>query len=246
MRIASITVGTALLFCLTLTPVEAAPKGKGAAPTKVTSSKPPTAAKTTSPKTPKTTAKVTKATTTAKASTPKPKAPKTTSTSETTLAKSETRSAKKRDTPSMTTSSTATPTTTTTVDFTSGKVGERLTKNTKLADRLASQLTALGYKGDVYQAGYGFKNLGQFVAALNNAQNHGLSFEQLKTLMTGRSVDANGVVLYANQNADGTVTMVPLEKVTNPAPTKSLGQAKRTIGTSVGEAETTTPTAGTR
>ena len=49
----------------------------------------------------------------------------------------------------------------------------------------------MGYTGDVFEAAYGFKNLGQFNAAVNNAQNHGLSFEQLKTLMTGVSVDAD-------------------------------------------------------
>lgn len=225
MRIVSITVGTALVLCLTLAPIDAASKGKGPAPVKVSSSKAPTAAKAPpSPKTTKTTAKVTKApkvTTTAKASS----TPKTTKTSQTKLAKAET-----------------TPTTTTTIDFTNGKVGERLTRNTKLAEKLGNQLTAMGYTGDVYEAAYGFKNLGQFVAAVNNAQNHDLSFEQLKTLMTGVSVDAEGVVLYANRNPDGTVTMVPLEEVTDRAPTKSLGQAKKTIEVPVVEADTTTPT----
>ena len=47
------------------------------------------------------------------------------------------------------------------------------------------------------------------------------------------SVDAAGVVLYANRNPDGTVTMVPLAALTNPAPTTSLGQAKQTIATPV-------------
>jgi hypothetical protein len=51
--------------------------------------------------------------------------------------------------------------------------------------------------------------------------------------MTGVPVDAAGVVLYANRNPDGTVTMVPLAELTNPAPTTSLGQAKKTIATSV-------------
>jgi len=94
---------------------------------------------------------------------------------------------------------------------------------------LASQLTALGYTGDVYQAGYGFKNVGQFNAAVNNAQNHAIPFEQLKTLMTGVTVNSQGVVLYANRNPDGTVSMVPREQLTNPVPTKSLGQAKKAI-----------------
>ena len=83
-------------------------------------------------------------------------------------------------------------------------------------------------------------------AAVNNAQNHDLSFEQLKTLMTGVSVNAAGIVLYANRNLDGTVTMVPLEALTDPAPTASLGQAKKTIATPVVELHTTTPTTARR
>jgi hypothetical protein len=249
MRITEITVGTAMVLCLTLAPIAAASKGKGPAPVKVSTSKAPTAPKSTpSPKT--TTAKTTKGpkvTTTTKGSGPT----KTTTTSQTKLAKAETRSPKKSGSTSTTTSltttsSTTTPTTTTTIDFTKGKVGERLTKNTKLAERLGTRLTAMGYTGDVYQAGYGFKNLGQFIATVNNAQNHQLSFEQLKTLMTGVSVDPDGVVLHANRNPDGTVTMVPLEEVTDPAPTKSLGQAKKTINTTVVETDTTTSTTVTK
>jgi hypothetical protein len=234
MRIVRITLGTAMVLCLTLAPLDAASKGKGPTPVKVSPSKAPTAKATPSPKTTKTTAKVTKAPkTTAKASS----TPKTTTTSQTKLAKAETKSAKNSSS-----TLTTTPTTTATIDFTTGKIGEKLTKNTKLAAKLASQLTAMGYTGDVFEAAYGFKNFGQFNAAVNNAQNHNLSFEQLKTLMTGVSVDAAGVVLYANRNPDGTVTMVPLAALTDPAPTTSLGQAKRTIATLVVEPDTTTPT----
>ena len=237
MRIARITLSTAIVLSLTLAPIEAAPKGKGSAPIKVTSSKAPT---TTGSKAPK-------VTTTAKSGAPKTHGPKTTTTSDTKLARAEARSAKKSGTTSTTTSSTSTSssTTTATVDFTQGKVGERLTKNTKLAEKLANQLSLMGYTGDVYQAGYGFKNPGQFVAAVNNAQNHEIPFEQLKTLMTGMSVSPAGVVSYANLNPDGTVSMVPLEKVTSPAPTKSLGQAKQTIANTV-ETETTATTTGTK
>ena len=240
MRIARNTIGTAMVLCLTLAPLDAASKGKGPAPVKVSSSKAPKAPKATpSPKTTKTTAKVTKApkvTTVAKGSSTTKTKTKTTTTSQTKLAKAETRSARKSST-----ASTTTPTTTATIDFTQGKVGEKLTKNTKLAEKLGNKLTAMGYTGDVFGAAYGFKNFGQFNAAVNNAENHGLSFEQLKTLTTGVSVDAAGVVRYANLNPDGTVTMVPFEALTNPAPTTSLGQAKKTIATSVVPG-TTTPT----
>jgi hypothetical protein len=197
---------------------------------------------TASPKTSKTTAKATK---TPKVTTTSG-APTTTTTAQTKPGKAETKSAKKPGTTSTTTSLTTTtatgtePTTTTKIDFTQGKVADLLTKNTKLAEKLANQLKAMGYAGDVYEAADGFKSLGGLVSTVNNAQNQNLSFEQLKALRTGMSVDADGVVLYANRNPDGTVTMVPLEKVTNPAPTQSLGQAKKTLQTSNTTTTTTT------
>jgi hypothetical protein len=231
MHFVEITAGTAIMLCLTLAPIDAASKGKGSAPTKVSSSHPPAA-------TPS--AKATKA----------PKvttsgAPTTTTTAQTKPGKAETKSAKKAGTTSTTTTTatgttTTEPTTTTKIDFTQGKVADLLTKNTKLADKLASQLKAMGYAGDVYEAAYGFKSLGAFVSTVNNAQNQSLSFEQLKTLRTGMSVDADGVVLYANQNPNGSVTMVPREQLTNPAPTQSLGQAKKTLQTSNTTTTTTT------
>jgi hypothetical protein len=217
-------VGTAMVLSLAFAPLEAAPKGKGPAPVKVSApkaSKAPKAPKAApSPKTTKTTAKVTKA-------------PKTTTTSQTKLAKTETRSTKKSGTASAIATPTTTPTTPTPIDFTKGKAGEKLAKNAKMAAKLGAKLTALGYTGTVFEAAYGFKNFGQFNAAVNNAQNLGLSFDQLKTLMTGVSVSPTGVVLYANLNPNGTVTMVPLAQLTNPAPTTSLGQAKKTIATTV-------------
>jgi hypothetical protein len=67
------------------------------------------------------------------------------------------------------------------------RVQERLQKNTKLADRLEGRLP----KGaDLMEAADGFKNLGQFVAAVNVSSNLGLDFEKLKTAMVddGRSL----------------------------------------------------------
>jgi uncharacterized lipoprotein NlpE involved in copper resistance len=60
--------------------------------------------------------------------------------------------------------------------------------------------------------------------------------------MTGVSVDPNGNVTKANLNADGTVSMVDPTKVTNPAPTKSLGQSIHTLKPTA-DANTTAKTA---
>jgi hypothetical protein len=67
--------------------------------------------------------------------------------------------------------STTTTTSPTTVNFATAPLGQKLTKNTALQSKLATRLTALGYKGTVFEAAYGFKNLGQFVAATNVSQN---------------------------------------------------------------------------
>src|SRR5579859_2740764 len=61
-------------------------------------------------------------------------------------------------------------------------VSERLSDNTKLAARLQSLLP----KGTNLQtAASGFKNLGQFVAAVHVSHNLGIPFDQLKAKMLG-------------------------------------------------------------
>jgi hypothetical protein len=235
MHLVKLALGTIAVLGLTFGSVSAAPKGPktGRPVAKASASKAPKATKTASaPKTPKTTAA------------PKSKAAKLTSPKGSSNARA-TKAAKvdaklAKSPTSTTTTATTTTTTPETVDFTKGKVAEKLAKNSALRTKLESQLTALGYGGTVFEAAYGFKNQGQLVAALNNAQNHTLSFEQLKTLMTGISVDAAGVILKANLNPDGTVTMLPPDQVTNPAPTQSLGQAKKTIAAEAIDTETPT------
>jgi hypothetical protein len=59
-------------------------------------------------------------------------------------------------------------------------VQQKLQRNTKLADKLSSRLPA---QTDLMAASAGFKNLGQFVAAVNVSNNLGLSFTDLKARM---------------------------------------------------------------
>jgi len=156
-----------------------------------------------------------------------------------------------------TTTTTNTSATATSINFAATPVGAKLTKNTALQSKLSTRLTALGYTGTVFEGAYGFKNLGQFVAATNVSQNLGIPFEQLKLQMTGLTVDATGKVMKANLNPDGSVTLVDPANVTKAAPTKSLGQSIQTLkptadattaattATSAAETEiehTTTPT----
>ncbi len=127
------------------------------------------------------------------------------------------------------TSSSQTTTSPTTINFATTPLGQKLTKNTALQSKLMTKLTTLGYAGTVFEAAYGFKNLGQFVAATNVSQNLGIPFNQLKLQMTGLSVDANGNVMKANLNPDGTISLVDPANVTNAASTKSLGQSIQTL-----------------
>ena len=73
---------------------------------------------------------------------------------------------------------TTTPPGTTTVPLT--PVQQKLQKNTNLASKLATRLPE---GTDLMKAAAGFRNLGQFVAAVNVSNNLGISFADLKTKM---------------------------------------------------------------
>ena len=116
-------------------------------------------------------------------SSPKPKAPakpvktetraaKTTAKAETRAAKTETKAARKSGTIPATTTTVVTATTPTTHSV----------KNPKLEARL---LTLLPAGTNIQDASQGFKNWGQFVAALHVSNNLSIPFADLKTAMTG-------------------------------------------------------------
>src|SRR4051812_9393342 len=133
--------------------------------------------------------------------------------------------------------STGGTTPTTKIDFTATPVGQKLSRNTALNSKVVTRLQAAGYTGSVYQAAYGFKNLGQFVAATNVSKNLGIPFEQLKVQMTGVKVAADGTVMKAMVDASGKVTLIDPSKTTDPslspAATKSLGQSIQTLKSGV-------------
>jgi hypothetical protein len=127
-------------------------------------------------------------------------------------------------------SSSSTGTSTRTVDFTTTALAQKLQKNSALRSKIEAKLAAAGYTGTVYEAAYGFKNLGQLNAATNQVQNHGYSFDLLKVQMTGMYVDPQTHAFYrANRLPDGTVKLVSPELATNPVSTGSLGQSKQAI-----------------
>jgi hypothetical protein len=108
--------------------------------------------------------------------------------------------------------------TTTTVTTTTGTltpVQMKLQRNTNLASKLQSRLP-LGT--DLMAASEGFRNLGQFVAAVNVSNNLGLDFAKLKTAMVNdrmslgqaiqsqrTSVDATAEATRAQRQADSLI-----------------------------------------
>jgi hypothetical protein len=129
---------------------------------------------------------------------------------------------------------TSSPTRTTPLDFAGTSVGQKLQNNGAIRSKIEAKLRAAGYTGSVYEAAYGFKNLGQLNAATNQVQNQGYSFNLLKVLMTGTYVDPQTHVVYrTNRLPDGTVRLVRTDLATTPASTQSLGQAKQAIAAGI-------------
>ncbi len=69
-----------------------------------------------------------------------------------------------------------------------------LSQNTKLSNKLQSLLPA---GTNLQQAAQGFKNLGQFVAAVHVSHNLGIPFDQLKAKMIGPPKESLGQAIHA-------------------------------------------------
>ena len=112
------------------------------------------------------------------------------------------KTAGKAKTVATTTTAPAPPTTPGTIPLT--PVQQKLQKNTNLAAKLTTRLPA---GTDLMTASAGFRNLGQFVAAVNVSSNLGIPFDQLKTKMVtdgkslGQSIQALKPVASATVEA---------------------------------------------
>ena len=174
--------------------------GKTTTTTRTTSTTPTTKATTAKATTAKaTTAKAT----TAKTTTPKTRTASTTptrkeiETKETEAKETEAKEVEAKEVETKTTTSPTRKVTTTKTTATSGttlsRVQLKLQSNTQLANRLQSRLPS---GTNVVSAASGFRNLGQFVAAVNVSHNLGIPFSQLKTDMVtnhmslGQSIQA--------------------------------------------------------
>ena len=72
-------------------------------------------------------------------------------------------------------------------------VSTRLSSNTKLSGKLQSLLPP---GTDLQAAASGFKNLGQFVAAVHVSHNLGIPFDQLKAKMQGPPTESLGKAIH--------------------------------------------------
>jgi hypothetical protein len=74
-----------------------------------------------------------------------------------------------------------------------GSISQKLASNTKLAGKLQSLLPP---GTDLNAASAGFKNLGQFVAAVHVSHNLGIPFDQLKSKMLGPPAESLGKAIH--------------------------------------------------
>ncbi|HYU42200.1 MAG TPA: hypothetical protein VEQ84_08620 [Vicinamibacteria bacterium] len=127
-----------------------------------------------------------------------------------------------------------TATTTTTTSTTPTRAQQLLAQNTKLRDKLRTRLPA---GTDMDLAASGFRNLGQFVAAVNVSNNLGLSFDDLKARMTGTNPVSLGQAIQQVKGLDAATATTTaqtaltqadreIQSTTTVTTTKTKGKAK--------------------
>jgi hypothetical protein len=125
-------------------------------------------------------------------------------------------------------------------------VQQKLQRNTNLADKLRTRLPA---GTDLMTASAGFKNLGQFVAAVNVSNNLGLKFADLKTQMVtdGMSLGQSIQKLKSTANVETEVRQAELQATTmiNSSTTATTAASTRKSKTRTPHASSTATTAGT-
>ena len=114
---------------------------------------------------------------------------------------------------------------------------EKLQRNTKLAEKLEARLP----KGmDLMEAAEGFKNLGQFVAAVNVSNNLKLPFESLKTSMVEDGYSLGQSIQRVKAELNGTVEAQRAERDAQRLIAETESPSAST--TTTGAATTTTST----
>ena len=119
-----------------------------------------------------------------------------------TTAPAKTAKAAKSTTSTTTTTTTTSNTTGTTTPVTLTPVQQKLQKNTKLTAKLHARLPV---GTDLMAAAAGFKNLGQFVAAVNVSNNLHIPFADLKTKMVTDGLSLGQSIQALRPTTSGTV-----------------------------------------
>jgi hypothetical protein len=117
-------------------------------------------------------------------------------------------------TPSTTTTGTTTGTTPTGTTTELTPVQQKLQKNTNLASKLQSRLPA---GTDLNTAAAGFRNLGQFVAAVNVSNNLGIPFSELKTRMVDQGMSLGQSIQDARPSTTETTTTTAVHRAETDA-----------------------------
>lgn len=181
----------------------------------------------------------TTSTTTARAHGGGPKKTTTTSTTTTTASAKNPKKSSTTTTTSSTTTTSTSPTSTnvggTTTTLT--PVQQKLQKNTNLAKKLEGRLP-MGT--DLMDAADGFRNLGQFVAAVNVSNNLGLTFSELKTRMVDDGMSLGQAIKAERADMADTTT------VANRAQTEANQLIASTESTTTSSTTTTTNTSTTK
>jgi hypothetical protein len=118
------------------------------------------------------------------------------------------------------------------------KAQQHLMKHPKMQEKMMARM-GLTDPADVMAAASGFKNLGQFVAAVNVSNNHNIEFADLKLAMTG--IDAEGVRVSETTMSLGQA----LQSVKNMDPTTATTTANAAMSQATTEISTTTTTTTT-
>lgn len=174
----------------------------------------------------------------------KPANAKPTKAAKSTTAAKATKNARSTTTTTTTTTTTSNTTGTGTTPVTLTRVQQKLQKNTKLAAKLQARLPV---GTDLMLAAAGFKNLGQFVAAVNVSNNLQIPFADLKTSMVTEGLSLGQSIQALRPAASATVeasraeydaqSMIAQTEAVTAAPTQTTSATTTTTTT------TTTSTA---
>jgi hypothetical protein len=93
-------------------------------------------------------------------------------------------------------------------------VQQKLQRNTNLASKLQSRLPV---GTDLNTAASGFRNLGQFVAALNVSNNLGIPFTELKTRMVDQKMSLGQAIQDARPSTTETTTTTAVHRAETDA-----------------------------